>query len=296
MKVILTESQLKKMITAILEEDADDLNVNQEQLQGVPQSQPQPQQTTDQANQAVVGQQDHGQNNRQGFLQGAQAGEMSKDNKRSQWINAVKIMGNWYQDNVTTYCSRPLPFPAKLGKRRDYKCPLIGKYVQDDCSSFVKACLELFGIKEISRITVNTTALNPIDGVARKILQANGFKCLPFNKAQPLQPGDILLRCAGNGRHTEIYAGGGKVYSWGAVHNRKEDGTPGLPCNMANKEYQYVYRLLGNEQQTFPQKPVSQGQRPTPIPITQGQNYNIKPSLLSLGNQANAIQITRPQA
>lgn len=158
---------------------------------------------------------------------------------RSGWLQAVAEMGKWYEKNVHTYQGTRVK-PRK--SRQSYYCPLIGGKVCDDCSSFVKACLQLFGISEINTMHVNTESMQPGSKFDRLLL-ASGFKRFDFSKTKLLE-GDII--CGGARTHTEIYAGNGKSWAWGNVHDGKM-GAPGMPCPMAKRNYLWTWRFSFGE-------------------------------------------------
>lgn len=137
------------------------------------------------------------------------------------WYDCVQQMGKWYEANIHTYqgsTARP-----RAG-RKTYFCNLINGNVQDDCSSFVRACLQLFGVNcpEISTATMQ-------EGSAfMKLMSESGFQhTLGTFTPDNLQPGDII--CGKAATHTEIYAGDRKSWGWGNIHDGV-NGRPGMPC------------------------------------------------------------------
>ena len=128
-------------------------------------------------------------------------------------------MGKWYETNIHTYQGKLIkPWAGK----KWYVCPLLdGGKVADDCSGYVQACLQLFGV-DCSKCN-NWLTTSVMNGAAfMKIMADAGFKHFfgTFDKTN-LQPGDII--CGRSSTHTEIYAGDGHSWSWGAIH----DGTSG---------------------------------------------------------------------
>jgi len=174
-------------------------------------------------------------NSNQSFGNGAAPGS---------WMNAVEQMGKWYELNVHTYQSGNTG--KATGNRKSYECPLINKTVQDDCSSFVKACLQFYGLKEIDHVYMCTSSMQP-NSEFDKVLRAAGFQYLPYSELDR-RPGDIL--CGGPATHTEIYAGtfGGKhkSWSWGNIHDG-QNGHSGMPCPFASISskggYKHIWRL-----------------------------------------------------
>jgi len=62
---------------------------------------------------------------------------------KSEWVNCVKEMGSWYEKNIHTYHGT-LNSPRK--GPTNYYCDLTNTNVRDDCSGFVCACLQRFGV------------------------------------------------------------------------------------------------------------------------------------------------------
>jgi len=154
------------------------------------------------------------------------------------WWDCVQKMGKWYETNVHTYQgTRQKP---RSGRKR-YMCNLINAYVEDDCSSFIKACLTFFKVPGIEKIHVSTALMQP-GSKFDKILRENGFKCIPYSYDK-LKVGDII--CGGPATHTEIWAGNRKVYSWGNVHD-KTGNFQGMPCAFARSiNYKHIWRYIG---------------------------------------------------
>lgn len=145
------------------------------------------------------------------------------------WLATVTNMGKWYEANIHTYQTGT--DGRAHGKKGWYRCPIINANVADDCSGFVQACLLAFGVK-CSPIT--TTDMN---GEAfMKLMESAGF--IHYNgifDKNNSQPGDIL--CGKCGSHTEIYAGDGKSWGWGTIHDGK-NGHRGMPsgfCDMSKR-------------------------------------------------------------
>ncbi len=136
------------------------------------------------------------------------------------WYNCVQQMGKWYETNVHTYqgtTSKP-----RKGKCW-YYCPLVNTKVADDCSGFVQACLLLFGVQCPS---IATSTMQ--DSSFMKLMEGAGFIHLSGNwNITNAQPGDIL--CGKACTHTEIYAGEGRSWSWGNIHDN-QNGHSGMPC------------------------------------------------------------------
>jgi len=175
-----------------------------------------------------------------------------------EWWDCVVKMGKWYQDNIHTYwgATDSKGNPA----RKSYPCPLINnKDVQDDCSSFVKACLMYFGFDKSSLGHMATASMQP-GSKFDTFLTSNGFERLTYSVSTRM-PGDIL--CGPPASHTEIYAGDGKSYSWGSVHDglgrhqgmpcrtceqmsqRKDSGTSNIQ-RIATVTYTHMWRYTGS--------------------------------------------------
>ena len=142
------------------------------------------------------------------------------------WYNCVQQMGKWYEANIHTYqgtTSKP-----RKGKCW-YDCPLVNGKVADDCSGFVQACLLLFGVKCPS---ISTSTMQ--DSSFMKLMEGAGFIHLSGNwNTTNAQPGDIL--CGKSSTHTEIYAGGGRSWSWGNIHDN-QNGHSGMPCGFCKMD------------------------------------------------------------
>lgn len=175
------------------------------------------------------------------------SGNFGLNGNPGTWLGCIEQMGKWYEKNIHTYQGTSGTEPVK-GKKF-YICPLLtrqNKQVADDCSGFVKACLQLFGIEEIDHIWVTTSNMQP-GSEFDKILRKNGFQYLMYSK-ETRRPGDIM--CGGSSTHTEIYAGtiGGrhKSYSWGNIHDgiskRKQKAPQGMPCSTSEINYKHIWR------------------------------------------------------
>ena len=162
------------------------------------------------------------------------------------WWNCVEKMGKWYEKNIHTY--QGVSTNIKGQGKHYYTCKLINKSVADDCSGFIKACLQFFGLSELDPVTVVTATMQP-DGTFDKILLRNGFTRFNYS-FENLQVGDII--CGGAATHTEIYAGNNKSYSWGNIHDgiiaRNCRKPQGMPCYMSKgTQYKYIWRYTGKE-------------------------------------------------
>ena len=166
----------------------------------------------------------------------------------SNWLENVEKMGKWYQNNIHSYLSG-----ASVSKctnnRTYYDCPLIGgASVGDDCSSFVKACLQAQGIPNIDKMWINSGSFKPETDLSNILLE-NGFIHLPYS-AEEVKKGDIIAVNNGNDKHhVEVYYGtdsNGKdiSYSWGNVHDGLNNHY-GMPCPTTRKNkdfYKHIYR------------------------------------------------------
>ena len=163
----------------------------------------------------------------------------------ADWWGCVTKMGAWYQSNIHTYQGTTTKGEALKGKKF-YQCPLIGTNVADDCSGFVKACLQAFGVKDIDDIWVTTAAMQP-GSKFDQALRAAGFTYMAY-APDIVSAGDII--CGGPSSHTEIYAGvnGGraKSYSWGNIHDGKstrgQKNPQGMPCGFCKMNYRHIWR------------------------------------------------------
>lgn len=150
------------------------------------------------------------------------------------WNDACTKMGKWYEQNIHTYQgTREKP---RAG-RHWYDCPLINRKVQDDCSAFVWAVLQLFKPNIFTERSWGPTcvqySLHNGETWLTKQLREAGFNVYQFSKANT-RPGDIINGAKANGAgglgHVEIYTGGNKSWSWGSVHDG-QGGKQGMPCN-----------------------------------------------------------------
>ena len=157
----------------------------------------------------------------------------------SDWVDAVKKMGNWYSNNVNTYQGGP--DNKHIRGRKYYNCPLVNSGVGDDCTGLVSACLKFY---KIDVGNVRTADMQP-GSKFDKTLRTNGFQYIPFNK-DILRAGDIM--CSGPNGHASICGGiiNGKMryYDWGNNRNKTRGG---LPCGyIENKEhpYKHIWRKI----------------------------------------------------
>ena len=141
------------------------------------------------------------------------------------WLATVTSMGKWYEANIHTYQTGT--DGRAHGKKGWYRCPIVNTEVADDCSGFVQACLLAFGVK---CPTITTSKMNEQSFMS--MMEKAGFIHLSgiFNKDN-LQAGDIV--CGRPQTHTEIYAGDGKSWSWGNIHDGR-NGKRGMPCGFCN--------------------------------------------------------------
>ena len=174
--------------------------------------------------------QDGRQYTKQRFFEGLIAmydGSMFGGSVNGNWLGAIEQMGKWYEQNIHTYQGKTQkPWAGKHW----YMCPLINEKVADDCSGFVQACLKLFGID----CPIIATALMQEGSVFMKLMENSGFTHYSgtFGPGN-LQAGDII--CGGASTHTEIYAGEGKSWSWGSIHDG-QNGHSGMPANFCKMD------------------------------------------------------------
>ena len=126
-----------------------------------------------------------------------------------KWIDCVKEMGKWYESNIHTYQTGTDNHAH--GRKGWYKCPLVeGKDVADDCSGYVQACLNYFGVEcpPITTATMNMDAF-------KKMME-------------------------------DIYAGDSHSWSWGSIHDG-QNGHQGMPskfCRMDSRGgYIHCWRI-----------------------------------------------------
>lgn len=176
------------------------------------------------------------------------------------WEEAVKTMGKWYQDNIHSYwegggrrgdpaSSSPL-YVGMVGVRGSFKCDLLNRNVQNDCTAFVGACCQYFNPQVFGPMFAPGSAdLANRNGEAAKKLQEAGFQILDWSE-EAMQPGDIIAGhyCYGTkGHHGEIYDGNKQSWSWGGVHDGK-NGRKGMPCGYSGPPghtYGLIYRYPG---------------------------------------------------
>jgi len=153
----------------------------------------------------------------------------------STWLSCVQQMGQWYQNNIHTYQTGT--DNRAHGSKGWYSCPLLdGAKVADDCSGYVQACLRLFGVNCQS---ITTSAMQ--NNWFMELLNQAGFTHFSgiFTKDN-LQPGDII--CGAGSTHTEIYAGNGRSWGWGSIHDgiNGHYPMPGYFCNL-NRKGGYIH-------------------------------------------------------
>jgi hypothetical protein len=157
-------------------------------------------------------------------------------NTSTNWLDAVRKMAEWYQNNVHTYQTGTNG--KAHNKRGWYFCPYVKQKVGDDCSGFVTACLWLHGVP-LNFAPSSAGYISPDNDTLKKLTTA-GFKKIPYN-AQAERVGDINCKKG----HIEIVAPNGKAYSWGNIHDGR-NGRPGMPCPAAFRgRYTYVWRKIG---------------------------------------------------
>ena len=148
-------------------------------------------------------------------------------NSSQGWQKAVREVANWYTHNVKTYSQTTMTM-----------CSLTGMQVRWDCSGFVTACLQRYGLlRDVKWPPSSRSYAN--DPSLGRALENGGFEKLLFSW-DTVQPFDIIVY---NG-HIEIYNGriNGKhtSWAWGAYH-------PTLPCGTAHVSagYDYIWRCKG---------------------------------------------------
>lgn len=162
------------------------------------------------------------------------------------WISVCDKMGDWYVANISTYQGGT---SGNYGTRKSYTCELLVKddgtsgTVQDDCSAYVTACMQLAGYHPIGG-TVYCSRDFLEGGAAANILKNNGFVNIGSlaNNKDKLKKGDIL---AVNG-HVEVfshYGDSGQImsWSWGYIYSSGLPTDKGLP--ESGSQYTDIWRL-----------------------------------------------------
>ena len=167
--------------------------------------------------------------------------------RNSNWAKAVQTMGKWYERKVHTYQKNTPPSKGS-GSRKGYDCDLIGGNVYDDCSGYVSACLQYFGIFDKSFVPV-AAGFTTDSGVASKLEKGN-FKKMPYSW-DTVQPYDIISYCD----HVEVLAEKGntpKSWGWGSVHDGKTYSGKTMdvmPASAGKKPkgdtYKVIWRYMG---------------------------------------------------
>ena len=158
------------------------------------------------------------------------------------WPEAVQKMGAWYQQNVHVYKADAVTYGS---------CSLLGgQGTRYDCTGFVAACLQYFGILPKKFWISSEMGADP-NGIFAKKCAAGGFKIMQYSYNN-LQPYDIVTvfegRSKGQQHHAEIYAGkqNGRdiAYGWGNVHDG-QNGHAGMPCKYNKMRYRLIFRYDG---------------------------------------------------
>lgn len=151
------------------------------------------------------------------------------------WMSAVEEMGKWYESNIHTYQGGTSGHAS--GSKKWYMCPLVNNTVADDCSGFVQACLMYYGIQCPSITTATMQQTQFIN-----MMENAGFThYIGLFDQNNLQPGDII--CGSGSSHTEIYAGNGKSWAWGNIHDG-QNGHTGMPCYFYKRHYTHCWRKI----------------------------------------------------
>lgn len=189
------------------------------------------------------------------------------------WQRKVIEMKTWYEHNIKDY--------KQSGKGAFSQCKLLGKKVRHDCSGFVGACLQYFGVKVYGKgingsgdggqlpkqgvggelnLNCPPTAkqyLKTFGGVSPYLpkrlvtmMSEGGFSEIPYS-ASSLKPFDIIVSVP----HIEIYCGkyydtdkGQFVdlsYTWGSAHPYTANGKGGMPSPKGNRPYKTIWRYPG---------------------------------------------------
>ena len=158
------------------------------------------------------------------------------------WSDAVIKMGKWYEANVHTYqCGKNNKEAS--GQRLSYKFQ-DNWYVTDDCSGFVSACLQFYGVFNKGEIYSSYDYAH--NSSVELKLKNSGFLKYAFTWDR-LAPFDIIIVNDGKNHHIEIWNGPGGKYgtswSWGNTYDGK-NGHYGMPCPTTPYNYQYIYRKV----------------------------------------------------
>ena len=165
----------------------------------------------------------------------------------STWAKSVQSMGKWYEANIHTYQGKTPPNKGS-GTRKMYNCDLLGGKVGDDCSGYVSACLQYFGVFKKGYITNSGGFVRNTD--VANMLQNGKFKKLSYSWDN-VQPYDIIAYNNGGSGHVEILAEKGehpKSWGWGSVHDG-QNGRAGMPAGTGDKPkgstYTVIWRYIG---------------------------------------------------
>ena len=164
----------------------------------------------------------------------------------STWAKAVQTMGKWYEANIHTYQNRTPPAKGS-GTRKMYDCSLVNGKVGDDCSGFVSACLQYFGVFKNGFIPSSYGFTYGSD--VASILQKNKFTKINYSWDK-VQPYDIISYNNNGKGHVEILAEKGehpKSWGWGSVHDGKtyEGKTRDvMPAKTGNKPKGETYTTI----------------------------------------------------
>lgn len=151
-----------------------------------------------------------------------------------EWRNAVEKMGKWYEKNIHSYSQTSFT-----------PCPLLnGVKVRHDCSGYVSACLQYYGVIKNNAIYNSTMYTN--DSGVSDLLTSSKFSKLTYSW-DDVKPYDIISYSG----HVEILAEKGdkpKSWGWGSCH----DGfgkNPTMPAPTGNKPkgktYKVIWRYMG---------------------------------------------------
>lgn len=155
----------------------------------------------------------------------------------SAWVSCVKLMGAWYENNVHTYSH----------DGNYMHCPLINKNIRPDCSGYVGACLQLYGLlSDYSWMPSSGYYVN--DEKLAEELKKGGFVKMDFSW-DVVKPFDIMSRAPSTGPngHVEIFAGKQngtmKSYGWGARHDKASGKC--MPWYTNKDNYTVIWRCVG---------------------------------------------------
>lgn len=189
-----------------------------------------------------------------GFIYPINSGYIEGPEAYETWSELVNEVGQWYLNNVSTYCYmtsgeiKAAGGPSTDRGRKGYGCDLEGNLngfnVYDDCSGFVWACLVQGGYFDSSTEVFQSTLYRPDESAAPHMKEA-GFEWYSGAemKGEELQIGDILVKKG----HIEIFKefdndGVMWAWTWGNVYKEEPKDRSDRKDNVF-PNYEGVWRL-----------------------------------------------------